>query len=608
MTVIRVLIVLFLTSSFESAGQTVLRIVDSENGNPVPDAMVQYGWQFDGVAVSDNSGMVKIVGQRNKLPIQISHLNYEVYSDTIHAQTADIFLDPLASEPLVQLDLQSETVGREYSFIDQGIHNYGLRFSIPLKQRFNFGAYTRMNRFGGWQGEAEGRERAWHPKDQFFYGGAMSYHTDQFKLNYQYNKLNETIYNPSDNIITPSFRDSYVIEEEYISKRDFHQLHFDYDLNNWFWQFAASYTDFQRRTREFSTNMVTNSETDIASGADTVSYQSFFGRNTASFSGFKDLTIQLGADVNYEVADGSRLQDGTQPQWNVGLFAGTEWELNDRLLLRPGIRFTYNPVFNTVPTPAFNARYQLKQTTFRLGWGMGYRAPSPRELYHEFIDSNHNIIGNEKLTPEYSQNVNFQITQNIYDKLSLEGRFFYNTIRDRIGLVQRQSGTNPGFTYANIRDWTNHGLNLETSFDHNNWSSTVGFSYIGIAQNLETDNAEVPEYVYSPELIARMNWSPGSNSFSVFYKYTGPNQQYRINDEGEAVLGGIEGFHWMDITWQRHWTSFLSSTIGIKNVFDVTALNNSGGTGGVHGGGDTLVQGYGTSVFAKIQLKFINHK
>jgi hypothetical protein len=96
MTVIRVLIVLFLTSSFESAGQTVLRIVDSENGNPVPDAMVQYGWQFDGVAVSDNSGMVKIVGQRNKLPIQISHLNYEVYSDTIHAQTADIFLDPLA--------------------------------------------------------------------------------------------------------------------------------------------------------------------------------------------------------------------------------------------------------------------------------------------------------------------------------------------------------------------------------------------------------------------------------------------------------------------------------------------------------------------------------
>jgi hypothetical protein len=113
MTVIRVLIVLFLTSSFESAGQTVLRIVDSENGNPVPDAMVQYGWQFDGVAVSDNSGMVKIVGQRNKLPIQISHLNYEVYSDTIHAQiirycfggnvgteyksTADIFLDPLAS-------------------------------------------------------------------------------------------------------------------------------------------------------------------------------------------------------------------------------------------------------------------------------------------------------------------------------------------------------------------------------------------------------------------------------------------------------------------------------------------------------------------------------
>jgi outer membrane receptor for ferrienterochelin and colicins len=409
MTVIRVLIVLFLTSSFESAGQTVLRIVDSENGNPVPDAMVQYGWQFDGVAVSDNSGMVKIVGQRNKLPIQISHLNYEVYSDTIHAQTADIFLDPLASVyfPLVQLDLQSETVGREYSFIDQGIHNYGLRFSIPLKQRFNFGAYTRMNRFGGWQGEAEGRERAWHPKDQFFYGGAMSYHTDQFKLNYQYNKLNETIYNPSDNIITPSFRDSYVIEEEYISKRDFHQLHFDYDLNNWFWQFAASYTDFQRRTREFSTNMVTNSETDIASGADTVSYQSFFGRNTASFSGFKDLTIQLGADVNYEVADGSRLQDGTQPQWNVGLFAGTEWELNDRLLLRPGIRFTYNPVFNTVPTPAFNARYQLKQTTFRLGWGMGYRAPSPRELYHEFIDSNHNIIGNEKLTPEYSQNVNF---------------------------------------------------------------------------------------------------------------------------------------------------------------------------------------------------------
>ena len=39
----------------------------------------------------------------------------------------------------------------------------------------------------------------------------------------------------------------------------------------------------------------------------------------------------------------------------------------------------------------------------------GFRSPSIKELYFEFVDVNHNILGNENLVPEDSDNLQFNL-------------------------------------------------------------------------------------------------------------------------------------------------------------------------------------------------------
>ena len=48
--------------------------------------------------------------------------------------------------------------------------------------------------------------------------------------------------------------------------------------------------------------------------------------------------------------------------------------------------------------------FQIGKLIFRTSYGKGFRSPSLKELYFNFVDINHNIIGNTNLLAEYSNN------------------------------------------------------------------------------------------------------------------------------------------------------------------------------------------------------------
>ncbi|MEJ0033179.1 MAG: TonB-dependent receptor [Bacteroidota bacterium] len=51
----------------------------------------------------------------------------------------------------------------------------------------------------------------------------------------------------------------------------------------------------------------------------------------------------------------------------------------------------------------------------RLAYGHGFRAPSLRELYFNFIDASHNIQGNPDLQAELSNSYNATWNLNAYE-------------------------------------------------------------------------------------------------------------------------------------------------------------------------------------------------
>ena len=72
-------------------------------------------------------------------------------------------------------------------------------------------------------------------------------------------------------------------------------------------------------------------------------------------------------------------------------------------------RVAYNTKYESPITPSLNLKYEVKKTIFRASYARGFRAPSLKELYLQFYDSNHQIEGNEELVAERSHNFNLNI-------------------------------------------------------------------------------------------------------------------------------------------------------------------------------------------------------
>lgn len=514
--------------------------------------------------------------------------------------------------------LQEETVGREYSLFDEGIHNASVSLGYQLAPRWYAQAETRINRFGGWTGTGEGRDKSWYPKTQQFNTGLLKYATDEVEIYYRLDHLHEIIENLGPvNSLNP-LRDPFALDEEYIAKRWMHQLQADVALDKAQWSTVLSFTDYHRNTYQFVRNMVTQDQiTTVAGEQDTITYASLFMRSTLSTSdllGMSDWQIssQVGVESTKETADGTTLSDGSKDIWNHALFGSVELK-KGKLGLRPGVRFSHNSSFTTIPTGSINVKYDLTpKTQFRFGYGRGFRAPSVRELYHEFIDANHNLLGNENLRPEYSHNFNADVAyqwSKIHSTLNLSG--FYNHIEDRITFFVPEEANQPT-TYTNLLQFQSLGGSTLWKYQHKALTASAGFAYIGRYQQLRAEAlGDIPTFVFTPEVNASASylWALPQITLSAFYKYTGPAKNYQLvsDEEGNSSpqLLGIDPFQFLDVTLSKNWRNGLSLGIGARNLLDVTSVNNNFTGGTAHGGGGGAAPiAYGRSYFARLTYQF----
>src|SRR5690606_31032180 len=95
----------------------------------------------------------------------------------------------------LNLALQEETVGEVFSLFDEGLHNAGLNVGYKPHKNWYVSADARANRHGGWAGAGDSRDKEWHPKTQYFYGGLVRWKNDHASLYYRIDLLDELIEN-----------------------------------------------------------------------------------------------------------------------------------------------------------------------------------------------------------------------------------------------------------------------------------------------------------------------------------------------------------------------------------------------------------------------------
>lgn len=504
----------------------------------------------------------------------------------------------------LSVTLQTETVGDEYGLFDEGIHSPSVTAGIRINDNWSTQLNGRIYRFGGWQGTGTSRDKQWYPKQQYFGGFLTSFRKENFEAYYRFDLMTETIENKGEvNDLNPLI-DPFATDVEYRTKRMFHQFQSDVSLKWATWNSVVSYTDFGRKTHQFESNINTGGTSD-ESVTNTAFYDSYFTRQTLNqlLSGSWG-SLQAGLDAKYDVVSGSNLSEGDKTMTDVGLFVSSEFLLN-KLKVRPGIRFTSNSIYETIPTPSINFNFQPNPTTqIRWSYGRGFRAPSLRELYHEFIDSNHNLVGNPNLKPEYSHSVNVDLSKQ-FPKQGIEASLggFFNDTDNLITFFTDVNQPNSPTTYVNQLKYKTTGFNARGQYQSDGFTMEVGASYIGQYQRLSEDE-NIPSLLFFPEITARPKYSFTSAQISIaaFYKFNGKREEYRRNADEEVLLTERQAYHMLDITVTKSIKKNLRLSVGARNVLDVTSVNST-----VQGGAHSSSNGSSPIAFGRSYFLTLNY-
>lgn len=510
----------------------------------------------------------------------------------------------------VGANLQEETVGNEYG-AKEGIHNQHINAFLNHK-KFYFNGNIGRNLFQGWKDTAQGRELVWHSKRQFVGSAVLGYKSEKLHAYYRFDGLDELITNPAN---FPSASEP-ALDQEYISQRTMHQLQASYVIN---YQLdvnaAASYTHFSRQV--YSSLYYPGGDVRAVSTPGLNSITSIHGYNfraSVQYRPFRWLSFQPGIDVNLEDGEGERIKQGVQRIDDYAFYLTAEVKPTSRLNIKPGIRMIENSVYNAPPViPSLNAKYSItKNLDVRAAYARGFRAPSIRELYYDFVDASHNITGNPNLKAEHSDSYTASLLYTPVvkgvDKFTTVLSGFSNNVKNRIDFLFSNTGSNT--TYMNIADFRSRGLNLENTIAIKNLSAGLGAGVTGYYNEYNKEDKSLPEYNWSPEVNARLSYTFNKIGLTAnaFYKFTGQLPRYQEFESSAGVgilLLETQSYHWADITVNKKVGRYVLLNAGVKNLFDVSMLNTTQSSS-VHGSGNSFSQlAYGRSYFAGLAFNWL---
>lgn len=507
------------------------------------------------------------------------------------------------SKAKINISIQEESAGKEYG-LHKGRHIQRAGISYNFAPAWYGKVNISKNNFSGYQGIQSGRQKEWNPKDQWTTGAFVKHSFKKNNVQYGFDYLNEIINNRGKpvmsidkdlNVFIP-----FAFDEKYKTQRTGHQLQMEGKINNSIYSLVVSYSGFTRLKQRVSKNLITGSEnfTKNDGDQDINTFRAWVFRGTILKNFNPKLSLQTGYDINLEAAGGGRITHGKKSINDFGFFGSAEWIPLTRLTLRPGLRYAINSVYDTPPIPSLNFKYDINETTsIRIAYGRGYRAPSIRELYFEFVDTNHKVFGNEKLKPEYVHHYDAYFTKTICASkhaCAFTTGIFFNDIDNMIAFGR--SGKD-SVIYINILKNKTMGLLLEQKLDLKNISAKAGVAYTGRYNQLSEDSSSFSSFLFSPEVNASLSYQfhRPRVKLNFFYKYTGPLKSYIAS--GNAITTGIlEDYHWADLTASRKLFKKVDATMGVKNLFNVTRISNSNPGSGTHSG-ESQPLSYGRSYF-----------
>jgi len=349
----------------------------------------------------------------------------------------------------------------------------------------------------------------------------------------------------------------------------------------------------------------------LANDNDTTIINVFTHRITCSNLENKKIDYQYGYEINYENLDTERVLDDTQKRTNFAFFSS--FDINYKNLdLRTAFRYLYSDENTSAFTPALNFKYKIGKWAFlddivaRISYGNGFRTPSLKEMYFNFVDINHNIYGNPELKSEKSNTFEFHINSNLKTYHQLKLKLFYNKIQNFITLVPNENSSN--FSYENIGNYRLLGGRLGVESKIQNFNLSCNFAYLGRSSIYESTLNFYPSLNSSvTHSFVSILGSGSRDSFSLFYSFKGPRAFISKNSYGTITLQEISAYHMLDIAYDTHFfNNLMIFSIGCNNILNVQNVDSETLVSGFHNSetGNTPIS-CGRYVFTSLKINFI---
>lgn len=494
-----------------------------------------------------------------------------------------------------------------------GNYNVDGRVAFKSKKNTTVQLSGGRNFFDGF-GETglRGRVQLWKPKEQYFGDAIVGFKIKNSSHRIQSIFFDELLLNRGEPVVRPY--SVYAFDNYFYTRRFNNSLFSNFNLKNGARiSITSSYSWFRRHNIQKRRDLVTleDVQTQGATDHDTSIFDLIMSRGTYTQNITKKFSYQIGYDANLETGKGRRIDGQKQTIGDYALYGTVEYRPLSRLVLRPGLRASYNTRYGSPVTPSFNAKYTVNRNlNIRASYARGFRAPSLKELNLFFVDVNHNIQPNDALQAEISDNINLSAVYTLSlgknTVLRIEPAVFYNDIRNMISLALVDANTQL-YNYVNIGQFNNAGANLSTELKTKNISIQLGTSLTAQRNTLTGNN--IPQYNTTQEYRANVGYTiPRSKTrLNVFYKYNGKVPGYAVNANDEVIATYIQAYSMADASVSQ---PFLNKRItlvaGIRNLFDIGNINYNVPAGAHSGSGGNMSIGMGRTFFTSIKIYLFN--
>lgn len=488
-----------------------------------------------------------------------------------------------------------------------GVYNVNAGGSVR-KSNHNFSLDLARNFFDGYTTDNSVRSMQWKPKRQYNADAYYLFSGSKTRIKLSVQVFDEALQDKG-NLLKPYYENA--VDNYFHTLRQTSKTEASYTISsNRQISLVGAYSTYIRK-REVYQNDLTILQKNLADGDTTtvVGYllRALYNRN---YPGQK-LNYQVGFDGNLEMNEGGRIQGGIQQIGDYAGFVSVKYNPTEKISLQPGGRFIYNTKYKAPLVYSLNVKYGIsKNTSIRASYARGFRSPSIKELYLDFMDSNHNLDGNPDLLAEASHNINVNFSYNRETPkafLNTDLGLFYNYVDNMIALFQVPGKDQITYTYGNVSKFLSQGVqaNATVSF-YPKLTLKGGISHVRRKFPENTADASDKKFYASTDFNAMATYSieKFNASITANYKYSGRLPQLV---DGGFANDYVAGYSILDLSIMK---SFIQSrftvSAGGKNLLDVKDVKAGVANSGAHSGGADGASriAWGRTAFVKLTYNF----